>query len=157
MWVTFLFFVTSKCNLISGDLRGPFVPAVGGTFQTDPEVAANFSGGGFSISNPLFAPSSPKWTRLCESIGSKHPQPYKRVICFDNRRPQRAHGHVAIRAGGTQTCPPKRWASKSYSAVLISLLMVQDAQLRYAFTTASTSTPRPSSLSDRPPQESSPS
>ena len=80
---------------------------------------------------------------------------YKYVICFDNRRLQRAHWYVAIRAVGTQTCLPKQWVSKSYSAVLISLLMVQAAQLRYVFTT--TSIPRPSSLSDRPPQESSPS
>ena len=90
-----------------------------------------------------------------QSIGSKHPEPYKLVICLDNRKLQRAHGHVAIRAGCTQTCRPKRWASKSYSAALISLLVVQGAQLRYVFTTVSI--PRPSSLSDRLPQESSPS
>lgn len=103
---------------------------VGGTFQIDPEVAANFSaGGGFSkhISRPAYR--NGHVSAYLHSISCMYSELYNYAMYFDNWRLQSAHGHVAIRDVGTQICPPKRWASnlKSYSAVLTSLLVVQAA------------------------------
>ncbi|KAI9460738.1 subtilisin-like protein [Russula earlei] len=44
----FLFFDKKCSRLTRWWLQGPFVTAVGGTFRVNPEVAASFSGGGFS-------------------------------------------------------------------------------------------------------------
>jgi hypothetical protein len=49
MWVTNLFYNKfTRFTRLCLQLEGPFVTAVGGTTHVNPEVAASFSGGGFS-------------------------------------------------------------------------------------------------------------
>ena len=66
-------------------LRGPFVTTVGGTTQVNPEVAANFSGGGFSnyFARPSYQNSAV--SSYLQNIGSQHSGLFKCVCCFDGK------------------------------------------------------------------------
>jgi tripeptidyl-peptidase I len=65
-------------------LQGPFVTTVGGTTQVNPEVAANFSGGGFS--NYFARPSyqNKAVSSYLQNIGSQYSGLFKCACCFDS-------------------------------------------------------------------------
>jgi tripeptidyl-peptidase-1 len=65
-------------------LQGPFVTTVGGTTQVNPEVATNFSGGGFS--NYFARPSyqSRAVSSYLQNIGSQYSGLFKWACCFDS-------------------------------------------------------------------------
>ncbi len=66
-------------------LQGPFVTTVGGTTQVNPEVAADFSGGGFS--NYFARPSyqNRAVSSYLQNIGSQYSGLFKCACCFDSR------------------------------------------------------------------------
>jgi tripeptidyl-peptidase-1 len=65
-------------------LQGPFVTTVGGTTQVNPEVAANFSGGGFSdyFARPTYQNSAV--SSYLQKIGSQYSGLFKWACCFDS-------------------------------------------------------------------------
>ena len=65
-------------------LQGPFVTTVGGTTQVNPEVAANFSGGGFSnyFTRPSYQNSAV--SSYLQKIGSQYSGLFKWACCFNS-------------------------------------------------------------------------
>ena len=65
-------------------LQGPFVTTVGGTTQVNPEVAASFSGGGFSnyFARPPY--QNRAVSSYLQNIGSQYSGLFKCVCYFDS-------------------------------------------------------------------------
>ena len=58
----------------------PYVTAVGGTFHINPEIAAPFSGGGFSRLFPAPAYQTNTVSKYLEGLGNKYEGLYKYAI-----------------------------------------------------------------------------
>jgi tripeptidyl-peptidase-1 len=65
-------------------IQGPFVTTVGGTTHVNPEVAASFSGGGFSdyFARPSY--QNRAVSSYLQNIGSQYSGLFKCACCFDS-------------------------------------------------------------------------
>jgi tripeptidyl-peptidase-1 len=78
----FFFPIKNTCDLLDSGLSGPFVTAVGGTSGVNPEVAASFSGGGFSnyFTRPSYQDAAV--STYLNNIGDTYSNLYKCVYWF---------------------------------------------------------------------------
>jgi tripeptidyl-peptidase I len=67
----------------------PYVTTVGGTAQTNPEVAVSFSGGGFSRLFPTPAYQANAVSKYLEILGTKYEGLYKYAIPLEHHMPYR--------------------------------------------------------------------
>lgn len=67
----------------------PYVTAVGGTDQINPEIAVSFSGGGFSRLFPAPSYQTKAVSKYLEGLGSEYEGLYKYVMSFHYNRPPR--------------------------------------------------------------------
>ena len=59
---------------------GPYITSVGGTTSQGPEVAAAFSGGGFSIYFPRPVYQNPAVPKFLQNLGNQYDGMYKYVF-----------------------------------------------------------------------------
>ena len=113
---------------------GPYVTTVGGAIGINPEIAADFSGGGFSTYFPRPDYQDGAVSKFFQSPGDKHEGFYKCARCCDLTFSYFAIC-AALRVVGTPTSPRKRSIFHSSTTPRSLRRVARAARFRYVFHT----------------------